>query len=78
MAVREGLGDLPVFDYSILPGRQNVMQEEIEEDDYQYITKMYPAVAREILELIEDSCDRLEYEGSMMFCLLYTSDAADE
>lgn len=67
MAVREGLGDLPVFDYSILPGRQNVMQEEIEEDDYQYITKMYPAVAREILELIEDSCDRLEYEGSMMF-----------
>ena len=67
MAVREGLGDLPVFDYSILPGRQNVMQEEIEEYDYQYITKMYPAVAREILELIEDSCDRLEYEGSMMF-----------
>ena len=67
MAVREGLGDLSVFDHSILPGRQNVMQEEIEEDDYQYITKMYPAVAREILELIEDSCDRLEYEGSMMF-----------
>lgn len=67
MAVREGLGDLPVFDRDILRGRQNIMQEEIEEDDYQYITKMYPAVAREILELIEDSCDRLEYEGSMMF-----------
>lgn len=67
MAVREGLGDLPVFDHDILRGRQNIMQEEIEEDDYQYITKMYPAVAREILELIEDSCDRLEYEGSMMF-----------
>ena len=67
MAVREGLGDLPVFDHSILPGRQNVMQEEIEEDDYQYITKMYPAVAREILELIEDSCDHAALDCSMMF-----------
>lgn len=42
MAVREGLGDLPIFDTDILPGRQNIMQEEVEEDDYQYITKMYP------------------------------------
>ena len=67
MAVREGLGDLPIFDTDILPGRQNIMQEEVEEDDYQYITKMYPAIAREILEFIEDLCDRLEYEGSMMF-----------
>lgn len=67
MAVREGLGDLPVFDADVLPGRRNIMQDEIEEDDYQYITKMYPSVAREILEFIEDSCDRLEYDGSMMF-----------
>lgn len=33
MAVREGLGDLPVFDADVLPGRRNIMQEEIEEDD---------------------------------------------
>ena len=74
MAVREGLGDLPIFDTDILSGRQNIMQEEIEEDDYQYITKMYPAIAREILEFIEDLCDRLEYEGSMMLSLIQISE----
>lgn len=67
MADREGLGDLPTFDMETLPVRKDVFQEEQEENDYQYITKMYSAVAREILEFIEDFCDQFEYEGSMMF-----------
>lgn len=67
MAEREGLGDLPTFDMNILPGRMDVLCEEQEENDYQYITKMYSSAAREILEFIEDECDQLEYEGSMMF-----------
>lgn len=68
MADREGLGNLPIFNMERrLPGQKEIRQEEREEDDYQYIIKMYSALAREILEFIEDFCDRLEYEGSMMF-----------
>lgn len=67
MAVREGLGDLPAFDMDILPGKKDVAQEETEENDYQYITKMYSQLAREILEFLEDLCDQFEYDGSMMF-----------
>ena len=28
---------------------------------------MYSALARQILDLIEDICDQMEYEGSRMF-----------
>jgi DNA topoisomerase IB len=67
MADRDGLGDLPSFNMNVLPGHNEIQLEESEEDDYQYITKMYSSLAQEILEFIEDVCDRLEYDGSMMF-----------
>lgn len=67
MADREGLGDLPMFDTDIFDGKNMAEEEEIYENDYQYMTKMYSATAREILEFIEDICDQMEYEGSMMF-----------
>ena len=35
--------------------------------DRDYLTQMFPAKARLIMVLIEDACDRLEYEGSPMF-----------
>lgn len=67
MADREGLGDLPLFDTEVRATREFVVQEQIQEDDYQYITRMYSALARQILDLIEDICDQMEYEGSRMF-----------
>ena len=67
MADRDGLGDLPLFDTEVRPVREFVAQEQRQEDDYQYITRMYSALARQILDLIEDICDQMEYEGSRMF-----------
>lgn len=67
MMDREGLGDLPTFDMDTLSRKPMVMMDEQDEDDYQYITRMYGSVAREVLEHIEDACDQLEYNGSMMF-----------
>lgn len=67
MSPIKGLGDLPRFDMDEIPGKMEILQEEQDEKDYQYITKMYSTLSREILEFIEDACDRLEYEGSMMF-----------
>ena len=57
MADREGLGNLPIFDTEIRTSRELVAQEQRQEDDYQYIIRMYPALAREILDQIEDACD---------------------
>lgn len=31
------------------------------------ISQMYPDVARSIMEYVEDECDKMEYEGSIMF-----------
>ena len=67
MADRDGLGDLPLFDTEVRPVREFVAQEQRQEDDYQYITRMYSALARQILDLIEDICDQMEYEGSPMY-----------
>ena len=67
MADRDGLGDLPLFDTEVRPVREFVAQEQRQEDDYQYITRMYSALARQILDLIEDICDQMEYARSRMF-----------
>ena len=79
MADRDGLGDLPLFDTEVRPVREFVAQEQRQEDDYQYITRMYSALARQILDLIEDHAQNAgipvrfaasklaEYEGSRMF-----------
>ncbi|MCD7765649.1 MAG: hypothetical protein LUH53_03920 [Lachnospiraceae bacterium] len=38
-----------------------------EERDFRMLQGMYPNKAKELLELVEEECDRLEYEGSPMF-----------
>lgn len=67
MADREGLGNLPLFDTEVRTSRELIAQEKMQEDDYQYITRLYSAFAREILDQIEDVCDQMEYDGSRMF-----------
>lgn len=67
MADREGLGNLPLFDTEVKTSRELIAQEQRQEDDYQYIIRMYSALAREILDQIEDMCDQMEYMGSRMF-----------
>ena len=46
------------------------LYEKETELDRENLINMYPAVARLIMVLIEDACDRLEYEGSPMFAEL--------
>jgi hypothetical protein len=45
----------------------DMIDEEALYRDQEYLKQMYPARARLILALVEDRCDRMEYEGSPMF-----------
>lgn len=42
-------------------------EEQGMEKELRRLQSMYPQAAREILPMVEDACDRMEYEGSMMF-----------
>lgn len=50
------------------PELQLVDEKELMEDR-DYLLQLYPAKARLIMVLVEDECDKLEYEGSPMFAL---------
>ena len=45
------------------------MSEEDTYRDYERMKRMYPREARFIAAMVEDLCDRLEYEGSPMFAV---------
>lgn len=38
-----------------------------ERRDIEYMRRMYPSAMRKLQDIVEDECDRMEYEGSMMF-----------
>lgn len=50
---------------------KSVEAMELYEDDVykdmEYLKKLYPQKSRYINTLVEDECDKLEYEGSLMF-----------
>ena len=47
---------------------QTVYMEEMEyARDLEKLKGMYPKEVRSIQELVEDECDKMEYEGSLMF-----------
>lgn len=50
------------------PEVQLIDEKELIEDR-EYLMQLYPAKARLIMVLVEDECDRLEYEGSPMFAM---------
>ncbi len=52
----------------MMPELQLVDEKELEEDR-EYLMRMYPAKARLIMVMVEDECDRLEYQGSPMFAM---------
>lgn len=41
--------------------------ERKEQRDMEYMRSMYPALVKRILPFVEDECDRMEYEGSMIY-----------
>ena len=46
-----------------------VVDEQELEEDREYLRAMYPVRAKMILVMVEDACDKLEYEGSPMFAM---------
>lgn len=41
--------------------------DRVERMDFDYIKSMYPALAKKILPYVEEECERMSYEGSMIF-----------
>lgn len=47
---------------------QTVYMEELEyTKDMQKLKELYPKEVRSVQEMVEDECDKMEYEGSLMF-----------
>lgn len=41
--------------------------ERIERRDFEYMKSMYPMTVKRILPYVEEECDRMSYEGSMIY-----------
>ncbi len=41
--------------------------ERIERRDFEYLKSMYPITVKQILPFVEDECERMSYEGSMIY-----------
>lgn len=42
-------------------------EEQLLRRDYEYMKSAYPLTARRLIPFIEEECDRMEYDGSMMY-----------
>lgn len=58
------LGKAQIPEMAPLFGTDKMLEMD---EDYEYLRYMYPKITREILSLIEDECDKMEYQGSPMF-----------
>ena len=41
--------------------------ERLDRRDFEYMKSLYPITAKRVLPYIEDECDRMEYDCSMMY-----------
>lgn len=54
--------------YYQMPGYPQTLWQEMEsERDSRRLKEMYPDAAKEILPYVEEECDKMEYDGSVMF-----------
>lgn len=60
-------GYSPVSYYRSFGYPEVFINEQENERDMRRLSQMYPDVARSIMEYVEDECDKMEYEGSIMF-----------
>ena len=58
-------GKLPF--HMIFPFSDNIGMEAEDERDADLLKHLYPETARRIWPEVEETCDRLEYDGSIMF-----------
>lgn len=57
----------PMPYFMAYPMMDGMEAEEKNQRDYEYMRQMYPKRLQRIKDIIEEECDKLEYEGSMMF-----------
>ena len=57
----------PLPFYAAYPFFMEMDQEKEQERDMQVMKSYYSKTAAAIQELVEQECDRMEYDGSMMF-----------
>lgn len=53
--------------YMVYPMPLVFDDERIERMDFEYMKSLYPDVPKRILPYIEEECDRMEYENSMVY-----------
>lgn len=53
--------------YMAYPMPLQYEDDRTERYDFEYMKSMYPNTAKRLLVYVEDECDRMEYEGSMMY-----------
>ena len=60
--------DIPKMPFYMSYPMQNLYLTEMEyEKDMDRMKELYPKEVQQILELVEEECDKMEYEGSLMF-----------
>lgn len=60
--------DAPKMPFYMSYPMQNLYLTEMEyEKDMERMKELYPREVKRILEFVEDECDKMEYEGSLMF-----------
>ena len=53
--------------YMAYPTPLSFDDERTERMDFEYLKSMYPELPKRILPYVEEECDRMEYENSMMY-----------
>lgn len=53
--------------YMVYPIPLAFDDERVERGDFAYLKSLYPAMAKQLLPVVEEECDRMEYEGSMIY-----------
>lgn len=60
--------EVPKMPFYMSYPMQNLYLTEMEyEKDMERMKELYPREVKQILEYVEDECDKMEYEGSLMF-----------
>ena len=44
-----------------------MVDESLIDNDYTYLKQLCPPPAKRLFDIMEDTCDRLEYEGSFLY-----------
>lgn len=53
--------------YMVYPMTLDFEDERAERMDYEYLRSMYPEIPKTILPYVEEECDRMAYENSMIY-----------